>query len=196
MALSKENIQIRTLYSIAFLLGSVLLLLTFSRPVWIAVNGASIFLLLHKKRWKLLGCLISIILLLFFLPSPFSKRAQTMVNMKYTGNLERVCVWKSVLKIIEDYPLTGVGMGNFHNVYLDYREPGSLKDIHGCHSLYLRIVTDIGFFGLFPFLYGMIVLFRRGFHLLHNTNDEFWISLIEGLIATLIGLLILGIFEG
>lgn len=199
LSLSKQNDFRKILYISAFFIGCLLLFLTYSRSAWFAIAGSLVFLLIYKKKWLVLSFSMGFVILLFLLSTSFSERSQTIIDLNYPTNRDRLAVWKSTLRIIKDYPFTGIGIGTFQDIYPKYREPSAIqirKNVKSCTNLYLRIPVEIGIFGIPLFLYIVVILFRKGFAFLRKRKDKFWSPLVEGMIASLISMLILGVFEG
>jgi O-antigen ligase len=194
---SKRKKYWKIIYGIAFALGIVTLLLTYTRASWVAIFGALVFLLIYKKKKLILLSFIGISILVAFVPSPISQRIKTIFQLSHSTNRERILIWKASIKMIKKSPIIGIGLGTLSKVYPEYKLPHAQREeIHSCHNLYFRFLVEIGILGLMIFIYAMVILFRMGFKFLSTKRDEFWHPLIEGVLAVLVGILILGLFEG
>lgn len=80
---------------------------------------------------------------------------------KLDNHSVRLQIWQSSLKIIKDYPLFGVGPGNFGEIYAKY-QPDSLKGNVTCaHSNYLNIFIGWGIIGGILFWGWHLFIFGR-----------------------------------
>lgn len=55
--------------------------------------------------------------------------------------------WVASARLFMDYPLLGVGYGNFGNHYLLYRLPIAAEEIQDPHNLFVRFFTELGLIG-------------------------------------------------
>lgn len=72
------------------------------------------------------------------------------------GGGDRIYLWKSSIKMIKDYPLFGIGIGNFNQVYIgqNYISPyANEKNLVSPHNIYLHVFTESGLLGEIPFLF-------------------------------------------
>ena len=60
------------------------------------------------------------------------------------SNADRIRVWKSCFNMISDYPVTGVGLGNFREVYNKghYRLKTTVQDLPHSHNNYLQLWSE------------------------------------------------------
>jgi O-antigen ligase len=72
----------------------------------------------------------------------------------------RAHFWSTSLKIIQDHPVTGVGLGGFHLAYTRYDTRNGLFRLEQAHNDYLQVLTDAGIIGLLLGLFFVGVLFR------------------------------------
>lgn len=104
----------------------------------------------NRGRVVLLGsaCLIGIIGLLF--PQDFSTLLARLISDSAisTGAI-RLEVWSRAYYMIQDFPFTGIGMGNFRTV-LELMYPLFLTTeiIPHAHNLFLQIAADLGMIAL------------------------------------------------
>lgn len=135
---------------------SVVIILTASRGAWLAVSAAMV--LMGVLRWRrgwlavVLAAAVAGAGLVWVGPG----RVAEMVAASPTlGGLDgRIEVWQRAVWMIQDFPLTGVGMGAFGPVadalYPFFLfQPGSIPH---AHNLYLQIAVDLGLPGLTAWL--------------------------------------------
>jgi putative inorganic carbon (hco3(-)) transporter len=139
-----------------------------------------------------LGGLTGVLLLAILFVEPVRERFLSIfADRNDSSNNFRKNVWTAVFKMIEDYPLTGIGPGHnaFNKIYPLYQLPRYTA--LSAYSIFLEIAVETGFIGLASFLWLLIVVFNTGFLQLRrlresNSVDGFWII---GAIAALMGTL-------
>jgi O-antigen ligase len=120
------------------------LFLTYSRGAWISVGvGAFIILLVNRVYKGLIGG--TILLAVVFLQDNYGlKRLESILQFNHPDNLERVNGWISSLDIIRDHFWTGIGLGNFKPVYLQYMLPQAHEQLVHAHNIFLVFGTEGG----------------------------------------------------
>lgn len=103
----------------------------------------------------------------------------------------RLSAWRASRLMIEDYPLTGVGLGAFPTAYPSYGRSSALRErLEQTHNDYLQLLTDGGLvggaIGLW-FVVELILCARRQWRTLDQTHGLERALFIGGLVA-LIGL--------
>ena len=73
--------------------------------------------------------------------------------------------WYAGMRIIQDYPILGVGKGNFgeysgNYLPLQVRMTGAWKDNVGPHNVYLAIQAELGIFGSIIFFAFLLRIFK------------------------------------
>jgi O-antigen ligase len=131
-----------------------------SRGAWLGfVGAATISLWIHKRKWVPI-LLIVILLVAFFAPNQIQSRVKSIVDLKDNrSNLGRLALWKGVVLMFQDYPINGVGLGNFREVYMThYKQPNTVASSHA-HNNFLHFLAEtgiIGFSGLIYLLYSIL----------------------------------------
>jgi putative inorganic carbon (HCO3(-)) transporter len=114
-----------------------------------------------------------------------------------SSNNFRINVWESVLQMISDRPIIGIGPGNeaFNKIYPLYMKPKFTA--LSAYSIYLETAVESGLIGLSCFVWFLIVTFNQGVRLFsrckkNQNNQGFWLI---AAIAGMVGLLTHGIFD-
>lgn len=123
-------------------------ILSFSRAAYLSLAAAGIFLLACSPlakiaRKKPLPALIGIIaiILLMVLPNPLTQRFIASFNLQEGSNSGRLQMWQRAVDLTVDYPITGVGLGNFSRVIV----PDSLeRNPIYAHNLFLDFSSETG----------------------------------------------------
>ncbi len=90
----------------------------------------------------------------FLLNSQFNNRVHTIFDMGYQSNSERVLLWKSSIHMFEEYPITGVGLGNFTKLYQEkYILPEAVeRNLGHAHNNILHVLVETGIFGALAYI--------------------------------------------
>jgi O-antigen ligase len=136
------------------MLGTIVFTKSRGGALGLGVVLASLLFLGHRIRRGFTAMALGAVLLATpFLPSSFWDRMQTIVdenqdNLHYTGSREarRVVMQEGIDTFIE-YPLTGVGAGQFKN----YNPPGRKERWRETHNALIQVAAETGIFGLIVF---------------------------------------------
>jgi putative inorganic carbon (HCO3(-)) transporter len=101
----------------------------------------------------------------------------------------RLEIWSRARLALDDFPLTGVGIGNFPRVvnllYPTFLIPAQSWDMHA-HNLYLQVALDLGLVGLAAWL-AIFMLALAGAWRMYSAPDEraqvLGAALLAGLVA-------------
>jgi O-antigen ligase len=69
--------------------------------------------------------------------------------------------WQATGKMLVDYPLTGVGTGNFANIYTRYKVASAPESVSDPHNFILSILAQYGPLGLIGFLFMIFMPFWK-----------------------------------
>lgn len=105
---------------------------------------------------------------------------------------DRLVLWKSSLKMIEDYPLTGVGLRNFNNIYingnyidLQAKEP----ELTSPHNIFLHFLVETGVLG------GIIFILLISYQLYYLWVNRFLSDIVIACFVSIVGMCIHGLFD-
>jgi len=144
---------------IMYLAGSLLMVLaigfSFSRGAYLgAASGTLFFLVLLLKRKNVLGKVViasAVVLaaVLIIYQQAIFQRLVSAFNFKEGSNIERLQNWRQAADMIQDYPLFGVGLGNY-SARVD-PTAGERSSIYA-HNLFLDIAAETGILNGIVFL--------------------------------------------
>ncbi len=188
---------------------STLLALTFtsSRGAFLAtVSACGILLVTESSRFKAL--LVGVIVLMvvsYYIPDSYLDQVRSIfdssdhIDEAWQGDLdseeysgaERVWNWKLAKRMMDDYPYTGVGWGNYVSMK-QYYDPNPEPTV--AHSTWFQIGAEAGYTGLIAYLL-LILLSLRSLYISWQTgkrqNDPWLIlnarCLAAGLMAFCVG---------
>lgn len=192
------------------LVNSACLIFTDSRGGWLAMAGLlAVFSLLtyfwyyHRMpRWCRIwlplvvgGAIAGFIVVAFVQVESIRLRLLSIfAGREDSSNNFRLNVWASVVEMIQDYPILGIGPGNdaFNAIYPVYMRPNYTA--LGSYSIYLETAVEMGILGLSCFLGLIGVTISRGIYHWRKLSQRresrgFWVI---GAIAGITGILIQG----
>ena len=196
-----------------FVINSLCLVLTFSRGGLIGFVVCLLVLLVLlvfwysvqlPAKWRtlaipiLLASVAGVIILAVLLIEPLRNRvASIFVGRKDSSNNFRMNVWSSVLQMIHDRPIIGIGPGNnaFNKVYPLYMR--ARFSALSAYSIFLEVLVETGLIGLSCFLWLLVVTFNQGIQQLRRlrtfaNRDGFWLM---GALAAISGMLAHGLVD-
>lgn len=145
--------------------------------------------------WAVTACIILVIIVF-----SFSSEIRRDFSSRQLHGLMRIYVWQSTLKMVGDYPIMGVGVGNFRIVYPLYRSAQektiTWKGVtyFRTHNDFLQIWAEQGTLGLICFLWIIYVLLRLAGQLLKKEGSQEKI-LTAGLLASIVAILVVAFFN-
>ena len=157
---------------------SACLYFTDSRGAWLAMAVLiSVLLLLFYGWWReylprfwqiwllplVFGSLAAILIAAFIFLEPLRLRLTSIfAGREDSSNNFRINVWEACFRIIEDYPLLGIGPGNdaFNQIYPRYMN--SRYPALSAYSVYLEHIVEMGYLGFGCFLWLLAVTFNHG----------------------------------
>ena len=148
--------------------------------------------------WLILGSLFGLLLAAIVFVEPVRERFFTIFTGKGDSSSKfRTNVWNAAFKMVQDYPITGIGPGHnsFNKIYPLYQLPR--YNALSAYSIFLEVTVETGFIGLACFLWLLIVIFNTAFLQLQRLRqlkslEGFWLI---GAIASLAGMLAHGLVD-
>lgn len=199
----------RWIGTLAYAFGYWGLLLTFSRSAWLGFAlGAGLFLILVRKsissnqnhrRYAILIATITIgssgLFLTIYQPLVLVRAGAGDTESTETRSLNDRAIYNQIaVEAIRNYPLLGVGVGNFpwySNHYLFYETDYDMRG-DNVHNIYLGIFSELGIVGFLLFM-GIII---SGLSIsLRLPTDETIYHDRSVLICASTALLIIGLFD-
>jgi hypothetical protein len=104
----------------------------------------------QRARNLRLAVLVLVPLMLISPSSPI-RRLLSPTQSDVEASANRVAVWRAGLAMVASSPLTGIGVGNFQPLVLQYSPPGAEVETIA-HNTYLEVAAEMGIPGLLVFL--------------------------------------------
>lgn len=207
--LNRNKVLYQRLFGIfnTLLCGAVIIL-TFSRGVFLGLISMLLFYLWLAKRKKIV-LLILLFSAVFIAICSFQRDVnlnrfgfKRMISGSYDSILSeyRLNRINMTLKILKDHPFTGIGFNHFRirfNEYCAEKERGKeLYEFMIPDNMYLTFLAETGLIGTAGFLTFIVVLLKRGLKGLKALADENTKQMLRISLSALTGLLVnMGAYE-
>ncbi len=159
---------------------AAVLLFSLSRGGWIGGFCGILFLGIAHRRISseadrritpTILVLVAACVVVLLISTPVAKRIRTFEQKDKIPNLQsRILGWRGTLEMIEDYPLLGVGPGNYADTYQRYQPPGLASRRFFAHNDYLQFAAEVGLFFVPILAWAIIRFFRQGFRKLRSPS--------------------------
>lgn len=168
-----------------FVISSVLFL-TQSRGSWIGLFIGILFLLIIKKKFKML--ILALIFLLLTMIVFFSFENSSFLLQEMQGKMiNRISLWSIAIDNIQTYPIFGIGMNYVRRI------PSVEYETAHFHNHFLHIAAELGLPALIGFLSIIISVLFMCLKVLHHSNVLWMNAIIAGLLSGQIAHLVFGI---
>lgn len=202
MIMIEKKIRRKLFYSVLCVCMLGALVFTYSRGAWLGLACAiGVYVLLKDKR-LIIPAVIGAILVLIFVPS-ISNRLLFMFSGDYISSSlrgGRLIRWITALQILEEHPLTGLGLGQFG---------GAVAMNHGLSAIvkgesvatfymdnnYLKIAAESGIIGLGIFVWLMYQVITVSIKTIGVTTDKTMKEMEIGILAGLSGVIFHNLVE-
>lgn len=110
------------------------------------------------------------------------------------GLNQRVAIWRDTLRIVRDFPLAGVGAGNFADAMRVYQTGDRTYFWNEAHNEYLQVAAEGGLLLIAPVVIALTALTRAGWRACTRHGDQQrWMRL--GAAASLVAVAVQSIWE-
>ncbi len=176
----KNRLQMN--YYILWLVGSATtLILTKSFGGWFAAGGGIIFLALFYKKTTAKKFVMLILISAALIPLGLYgyQKSKTHYNSFWNINSfeTRMEVWAHTFRMITYRPITGVGLGGFHDEYILYiqklpREKQPIeKNVLWPHNIYLALLVESGTLSLAAFIWIILIFYSETLRAYFKENN-------------------------
>jgi len=184
----------------AFGILSLALILSLTRNVWIGSLAAfTVMIAMRKVRWIIaIPAVVFIIVLIsqLLFPTFVTNRMRNIFNPNETSSRDRIQMLRSGWKIVQDFPLTGVGGDMIQYVYPRYREPDSpFRNNQHLHNNLAQLAAENGILVLAAWIWLITKVISDLIHWKRNVMNSEETFMIHGTIGVVVALLVAGMFE-
>ena len=176
-------------------LGTLALLLSLTRNAWIGLAAGLLLLAAVWKRWLLLAYPALALLVWLALPRAVLDRAFSAVDPRQHSNYDRLCMAISGTQMIQDYPLTGVGLGMVPRLYPLYRLDDAPRwKVPHLHNNFLQIAAERGLPAMAAYFWLLVAFFATTWRALPRLCGVRRAAVASSLV-TILGITVAGMFE-
>jgi hypothetical protein len=125
-----------------------------SRGGLLGLGTALLFMTIRaqERRWSLLAVLaLAVAFNIVYPHSPLQRILHSVGNEDFSEQAHRAS-WQAGLAMVRDYPITGVGFGEFKAHMLQYAPDFYDAQAYMAHNAYISVAAEMGIPGLFLFL--------------------------------------------
>jgi len=140
-------------------------------------------------------CILIILAVGWFGWQPIIERFEKIKNPEGDISEQRLIIWKDSLQIISDFLITGVGVGNFVNIYPRYRSILGDALAEHAHNDYLELLIEGGAISFLLCLIFLCIVVFKSFKVYIKRKELYSIYLFTGSITGIIAILIHGITD-
>jgi O-antigen ligase len=180
------------------------LFLSLSRVGILCFLGSIIFMLTllrlrkvlkSKAKFIYLLVAISFILLLVMGIDPLLDRFRILFRGDIFGRENRPDIWRNTLQIIRDFPLSGVGLGTFRNIYPLYKTLTVQVPVFYAHSDFLQLISETGLIGAGLAVWFLVIFFRDIYLVWLARHNPFVKGIALGGLAGILAILLHSFFD-
>ncbi len=193
------QVSCRLVLALSLLLTTFTLALTQSRSSFIGISvGLLVLAAWHNRRalWTIPG--IALILFALFKSGRGPQLTQFVLRSDPWAAQRRVEIWQRAIRIIRDFPHTGVGMGAFDTaVNVMYPSSIVLADawVTHAHNELLQVAVDLGIPGLVGYVALLTTFALTAWRAYHALNDRWLRALIVGLVCGMLAHQVFGLTD-
>lgn len=106
----------------------------------------------------------------------------------FTSYQGRNIAWSGTLEMIGDYPLLGVGPGNYADIFTQYQPPGMNTRFYYAHNDYLQYIAELGMPVVAFMVWILTLIFAEGVKKLKSRSRQTWgitLGALTGIVAIL-----------
>jgi tetratricopeptide (TPR) repeat protein len=170
LAIHRQRLAFRIAFGFAAFIMFAALMLTMSRAGWLGLTAGTGGLLAlmasrreapdaggkehdrgHPIRWIFAAVTTLAFVALFFIGPDARIDTAVRVNETLSGGSDlfsRLGAWRAGLRIVRDFPLIGVGLGGWPEIFARYQSaPWSMLYFYQAHNDYVQLIAEAGLIG-------------------------------------------------
>jgi O-antigen ligase len=203
---SKDKFIPKIYLFLTLLLMLLVFILTVSRGAYAGLGAMALFLILFflKKIFTWKNIVIGLLAITIVLGGTyyFLSRAEPQALDEFIGHITvndisagestqgRLQSYQVAYDIFLDNPINGIGVGNYGPYVKNFPDSADVSGWDIVNNEYLEIMAETGLVGIITFVLILLVIFFRSYMVYFRTKNEFLKTILLGLVAALIGVLV------
>lgn len=197
LAISGRRPLWRLAWGAVFAVGSVAMVMTYSRATWVGFACALVVMVFLWRPRLLPLFVVLCVLAAPLLPSTVWNRIMTIGNLSDSSTASRFPLYDAALRVIRRSPVSGAGLGtaavqSYIRRYNLYR--GVAPFVHA-HNFYLEVWIEAGLLGAASFVAAMLWNIKRAAHTVRHCGDSAARTITCGAAAALCGSMVCGLAD-
>lgn len=168
---------------------------TKSVSAWIGCFCACLFLLLFAKevkyKFKIVSMLVATVIVIGFLIVFYLPDYENVINVIFLERQvsfdTRLSYWSYIFDLWKQYPILGVGIGNYGFYSAQFFGHSLLGTANG---VFWQALVETGILGFFAFCFLVFYYYKILFKTLKNVKDTLWYPYILGYLAGFTGMMV------
>ena len=186
---SIKNIWMKLLLSGPIALSYYCIAFLFSRSGYLAAFAGMVVIGFLKDKKVFILVFALVLYWQTLLPTAVRERIEmTRSRGQYDDTTQqRLGMWDMGLELVASNPIMGIGLDGAHHMAV--KSKGYNRSWGSYHNSYLQQAVETGIPGLVIYLWIFFLMFKAGWRLFRNTDDEFQKALSLGLMACVLSML-------
>ena len=196
IALHWEDRRERWVAAALAALGTICVVLSFSRGGYLALGAVVVALALsHRRRLIILGTGVVVAAGLMIVPSI---RHRVLTELDFTNGsntlVGRFHLWSVALQMLRDHPIFGAGLSGFATVIGPYWNPTNADRFTYPHNIVLNSWTETGVLGVIAFAWILVIGFMSGWRG-WRSSSALWRAVHLGVFVALVAVVVHGLVD-
>lgn len=172
------------------------MLLTYTRGVWVGTLAALGLYLAARRPKGLLLLAPAVVVVYFLMPAEIRGRMRSIGDLSDPTSRDRIAMARAGLHMVADHPLFGVGPDMVLPLYPLYREPDAVRPlVPHLHNNVLQIAAANGLPAAAAYLALVGLFLARAAARLRRETDRARAALLAGALLAGVALTVAGLFE-
>jgi O-antigen ligase len=172
------------------------LLLTYTRSVWVGTLAAVILYLCLRKPKGLFVLAPAVVVVFLVLPREIRHRVTSIGDLSDPTTRDRIAMTKSGLRMVRDHPLLGVGPDMVKRLYPRYRDPEAVRAlVPHLHNNVLQLAAQSGLPAAAAYVALVAVVLSAAIRKLRRETRPDRAALLAASLMAVTALTLAGLFE-
>jgi len=172
------------------------MLLSYTRSVWVGMFCAVVLYLALRRPKGLLWLIPAVVLLFVLLPAEIRGRIRSIGDLSDPTNRDRIAMARAGLKMVRDHPLLGVGPDMVKPLYPQYRDAEAVRpSVPHLHNNVLQLAAASGLPAAAAYVALVAVVLAAAIRKLKRETRSDRAALLAAAVLVVTALTVAGLFE-